>query len=104
MGGRFRLGMGGRLHVGRVAAFASEWVAGFARNPHPLALTAGAEDRDRASLDEDGELLAGFGLPQDLVTSYLEILQRNRPFAHPQIVIHLSSPTLPLVLISFREI
>ena len=33
MGGRFGLGMGGRLHVGMVAAFASEWVAGFARNP-----------------------------------------------------------------------
>jgi signal transduction histidine kinase len=40
MGGRLRLGMGGRLHVGMVAAFASEWMAGFARNPQQGALIA----------------------------------------------------------------
>src|SRR5215213_1835806 len=29
---------GGRLRLGMVAAFASEWVAGFARNPHLMAV------------------------------------------------------------------
>jgi hypothetical protein len=38
--------MGGRLHVGTVAAFASEWVAGFARNPHSLRKNGATTDPD----------------------------------------------------------
>ena len=35
--GRLRIGKGGRLHPGRVAAFTSESLAGFARNTHAYA-------------------------------------------------------------------
>ena len=48
-GGRLRLGMGGRLHVGMVAAFASEWVAGFARNPQPSRSLTLADHHSRAA-------------------------------------------------------
>jgi hypothetical protein len=54
MGGRFGLGIGGRLHVGMVAAFASEWVAGFARNPQFDAVQTMREIRDALSAEIAG--------------------------------------------------
>ncbi len=49
---------GGRHQIGTLAGFASEWVAGFHRNPHCVVLAAAHRDHDTAN--NAGANLAAF--------------------------------------------